>query len=75
MVGFLLMSRPSGLYVPERVSAYLWVQNALGVFAAGGLGGLLLLQKQDKQKSEEDLGNQLQGERRAVGDLKQQVCI
>lgn len=49
------------------------MQNALGVFAAGGLGGLLFLQKQDKQKAEEDLSSKLEGERRAVGDLKQQV--
>lgn len=49
------------------------MQNALGVFAAGGLGGLLLLQKQDKQKAEEALSSKLEGERKAVGDLKQQV--
>ena len=61
--------------LPRLKHLILLVQNALGVFAAGGLGGLLLLQKQDKEKSEDQLSSQLQGERKTVGDLKQQVSF
>ena len=49
------------------------VQNGLGVVLAGGLGGYLYLQKQDKLKLEEQLSSELSSERSTVDELKQKV--
>ena len=40
---------------------------------AGGLGGFLYLQKQDKLKLEEQLSSELSSERSTVDELKQKV--
>ena len=50
-------------------------QNGLGVVLAGGLGGFLYLQKQDKLKLEEQLSSELSSERSTVDDLKQKVSV
>lgn len=49
------------------------MQNGLGVVLAGGLGGFLYLQKQDKLKVEEQLSSELSSERSTVDELKQKV--
>ena len=50
------------------------MQNGLGIVLAGGLGGVLYLQKQDKVQVEEKLSEQLSSERSTVGELKTKVC-
>lgn len=52
-----------------------FVQNGLGVVLAGGLGGFLYLQKQDKLKLEEQLSSELSSERSTVDELKQKVSL
>lgn len=49
------------------------MQNGLGVFLAGGLGGFLYLQKKDKVQLEEQLTSELSSERSTVDELKQKV--
>lgn len=49
------------------------MQNGLGVVLAGGLGGFLYLQKQDKLRVEEQLSSELSSERSTVDELKQKV--
>ena len=49
------------------------MQNGLGIVLAGGLGGVLYLQKQDKVQVEEKLSEQLSSERSTVGELKTKV--
>lgn len=49
------------------------MQNGLGIVLAGGLGGVLYLQKQDKAQVEEKLSEQLSSERSTVGELKTKV--
>lgn len=49
------------------------MQNGLGVVLAGGLGGFLYLQKQDKLKLEEQLSSELSSERSTVDELKEKV--
>ena len=49
------------------------MQNGLGVVLAGGLGGFLYLQKQDKLKLEDQLSSELSSERSTVDELKQKV--
>ena len=49
------------------------MQNGLGVFLAGGLGGFLYLQKKEKVQVEEQLTSELSSERSTVDELKQKV--
>ena len=49
------------------------MQNGLGVFLAGGLGGFLYLQKKEKAQVEEQLTSELSSERSTVDELKQKV--
>ena len=49
------------------------LQNGLGVFLAGGLGGFLYLQKKEKVQVEEQLSSELSSERSTVDELKQKV--
>jgi len=49
------------------------LQNGLGVFLAGGLGGFLYLQKKEKVQVEEQLSSELSSERSTVNELKHTV--
>ena len=49
------------------------MQNGLGVFLAGGLGGFLYLQKKENVQVEEQLTSELSSERSTVDELKQKV--
>lgn len=51
------------------------MQNAVGVVAAGALGGLLLLQKKDSAAVAESFEGQLTREKQSVGELQDAVKV
>ena len=49
------------------------MQNAVGIFAAGGLGGVLYLQKQEQQKLEAEKQASLAAQQSQIDGLTSQV--
>ena len=49
------------------------MQNGLGIVLAGGLGGYVILQRQGKEKLEEELSSKISSEQQNVQSLKDEV--
>ena len=49
------------------------MQNAVGIFAAGGLGGVLYLQKQEQQKLEAEKQASMAAQQSQIDGLTSQV--
>lgn len=49
------------------------LQNGLGIVLAGGLGGYVVLQRQGKEKLEEELSGKISSEQQNVQSLKDEV--
>ena len=55
------------------LTSALFVQNALGIFVAGGLGGALYLQKQQQEKLEAEKQARLAAQQLQIEGLNSQV--
>ena len=51
----------------------MWLQNALGLVLAGGLGGFLYLQKRETTKTVDEYSGKLSKSQEAVNSLRAEV--